>query len=421
MGVIERLMKFIDESPCSFWAVANVVNNLQQENYEELFEDGKWELKPGGKYFVKRNDSALIAFRIPEKEWNGFRMLASHSDSPCFKIKEDPEMEVEKQYCKLAVEPYGGMILSTWLDRPLSIAGRILVSVDDRLETKLVKFDRDLCIMPNLSVHLNRELNSGYVYKKHVDMIPLWGMKDNSSTLKSFLAKELHVQEEQILGSDLFLYNRMGCTLLGENREFLAGPRLDDLECAFANLEAFLAAKEKVYLPVYCLYDNEEVGSETRQGAASTFLKDVLDRIGYCLNLSREEILRKISQSFMVSADNAHGVHPNQPGVSDSNQRCFLNRGIAIKFQAAQKYATDAYSAAVFRKAANQVGAKVQNYANRSDQGGGSTLGNISTLQVPVATVDVGFPQLAMHSAYETTGVEDVISYIAIVTHLLGE
>ncbi|MGN0345941.1 MAG: M18 family aminopeptidase [Lachnospiraceae bacterium] len=421
MDLIERLMNFIDESPCSFWVVANVEEQLQQADYKELFEAGKWDLKPGGKYFVKRNDSSLIAFRIPEKEWSGFRMLASHSDSPCFKVKENPEMEAEKQYRKLAVEPYGGMILSTWLDRPLSIAGRVMVSEEDRLVTKLVKFDRDLCIMPNLAVHLNRELNNGYVYKKHVDMIPLWGMKENDTTLKSLLAKELHVQEEQILGSDLFLYNRMGCTLLGENREFLAGPRLDDLECAFANLEAFLAAKEQSFLPVYCLYDNEEVGSGTKQGAASTFLKDVLNRIGYGLDLSREDILRKISQSFMVSADNAHGVHPNQPGMSDSNQRCFLNRGIAIKFQAAQKYATDAYSAAVFRRAAEQVGAKTQNYANRSDQAGGSTLGNISTLQVPVATVDVGFPQLAMHSAYETAGAEDVMPYIAIATRLLGE
>lgn len=450
MMLVQDLMKFIDKSTCNFLAVKNVEDVLAGSGYKQLHENEKWLLQAGMKYYIKRNDTALIAFRVPRENPERFVVTASHSDSPCFKIKEKPELDVNGKYTKLNVEPYGGMILSTWLDRPLSIAGRVLVKTcgtekfddeinriardeneskasDDKskmlnsvIETRIIDLEEDVLLIPNQAIHMNREMNNGYAYKKNIDMVPLWGDGSAKDTFVKMLAKKLEVAEEDILDYDLTVYNRMKCTKWGANREFISGPRLDDLECAYISLRSFVdSKKEQAHtIPVYCLYDNEEVGSATRNGAGSTFLKDTMKRILYGLGQNEEAYLQCVADSYMVSADNAHAVHPNHVEMSDNNNRCYMNEGIAIKYQSAQKYATDGVSAAKFRLLALEAGAKVQSYMNRSDQAGGSTLGNISSTQVPMRCVDIGLPQLAMHSAYETAGVNDIEDLYIILRHM---
>lgn len=411
MELIQEVMQFIDDSPCNYLAVNNISRQLEEKGYHRLYEHETWNMEKGEKYYVVRNDSALIAFRMPE-HIEEFLITASHSDSPCFKIKENPQIKVQGKYTKLSVETYGGMIMSSWLDRPLSIAGRVLVKQSEAqgmMDRRLICIDRDLLIIPNQAIHMNREMNNGYAYKKHIDLVPLWGGNLEDNAFRKLLAEELHVPEEDIIDYDLTVYNRMKCSRIGAQQEFLAGPRLDDLESAYVTFKAFLEAekmKEGV-TPVFCLYDNEEVGSLSMQGAASTFLKDVLKRIVSAYGGTKEDYRKVIANSFMISADNAHGVHPNFAENSDANNRCYINDGVALKYQTSQKYASDSVSAALFRQLADAAEAKVQTYMNRSDQPGGSTLGNISTAQVPLRTVDVGLPQLAMHSSYETAGAYD--------------
>lgn len=405
--ILDQVMDFIDQSPCSYYAVSNIKKMLLKNGFTELSEGKKWELASGGRYFVVRNDSALIAFRIPEKN-SGFMIVSCHSDSPCFKIKENPEIDVLGHYTKLNVEGYGGMILPAWFDRPLSVAGRVILKTSQGLETRFINLDRDLLMFVNQAVHMNRDINSGYQYKKNIDMIPLWGDGTAKGSFKNMIAGAAECRPEDIIGSDLYVYNRMKSTKWGTEDCYFSAPRLDDLECAYIGLDAFMAADNDKSVPVYCLYDNEEVGSLTRQGAASTFLKDILNRIVLCRGGGYEDYLSLLDTSFMVSADNAHAVHPNFPEMSDGENRCYMNGGIVIKYQAAQKYATDAVSRAVFQQICEKSGAKFQTYANRSDIAGGSTLGNLSSAQVPVSTVDIGLAQLAMHSPYETAGTKDV-------------
>ena len=336
--------------------------------------------------------------------------MASHSDSPVFKIKANAEIEVENQYVKLNVEKYGGMICSTWLDRPLSVAGRVIVRTADGIATKLVNVDRDLMIIPNLAIHMNRQVNDGYAFNPQKDMLPLFceaAEKQVKGCFLELIAKEAGVKAEDILDTDLFLYNRMTGSLLGADGEFLASPHLDDLQCAFSSLKGFLAAEPKDSVAVHCVYDNEEVGSGTKQGAESTFLKDVLHRINTGMGRTEEEYLTALASSFMVSADNAHAIHPNQPDKADPTNRPYLNQGIVIKYSANQKYCTDAVSAAVFKTICEKAEVPYQVFLNRSDILGGSTLGNISGTQVALNTVDIGLPQLAMHSSYETAGSRD--------------
>jgi aspartyl aminopeptidase len=306
------------------------------------------------------------------------------------------------------VEKYGGMICSPWLDRPLSVAGRIIVRTEDGIETKLINVDRDLMIIPNLAIHMNREVNDGYKFNAQVDMLPLFCEKgEESDVFIRMIAKEAGVKAEDILDTDLFLYNRMKGTMLGLNNEFIASGRLDDLQCAYASLQGFLNAEPKDSVAVHCVYDNEEVGSGTKQGAAGTFLKDTLRRINSALGKSEEEYLMSIASSFLVSADNAHAVHPNHAEKSDPTNRPYLNKGIVIKYSANQKYTTDAVSGAVMRAICKEADVPFQVFTNRSDMLGGSTLGNISQSQVALNTVDIGLPQLAMHSPYETAGAKD--------------
>ena len=407
-----ELISFLDKSPNAFWAVKNMCSTLEEAGLTRLYEGEAWELEAGKGYYVTRNDSAIIAFRIPKKDYTGFQMMASHCDSPVFKIKTNAEITIDKQYVKLNVEKYGGMLCAPWLDRPLSVAGRIVVGTEDGIMTKLVNIDRDLLIIPNLAIHMNREVNDGYKFNAQVDMLPLFCEKgDESEAFLKLIADEAGVKAEDILDTDLFLYNRMKGTKLGLNNEFVASGRLDDLQCAFASLQGFLSATPKDSVAVHCVFDNEEVGSGTKQGAASTFLKDALHRINSAFGKSEDEYLVSIAKSFLVSADNAHAVHPNHPEKSDPTNRPYLNKGIVIKYSANQKYTTDAISGAIMRAICKKADVPYQTFTNRSDMLGGSTLGNISQNQVALNTVDIGLPQLAMHSPYETAGAKDT-SYL---------
>ncbi|HJB15415.1 MAG TPA: M18 family aminopeptidase [Candidatus Blautia excrementipullorum] len=407
--ITKNLLAFIEKSPTCFHAAETMKTKLAENGFTELKENEKWKITKGGQYFVTRNDSSLIAFTIPAGEMKGMRIMASHSDSPCFKVKENPEIETEGHYVKLNVEKYGGMICAPWFDRPLSIAGRVIVREPEtgKLRSVLVNIDRDLLMIPSLAIHMNREVNDGYKYNVQKDMLPLYGDAASKDSFMKLIAGAAGVPEENIMGHDIFLYNRQkGCTW-GASEEFLSCSRLDDLQCAFASLEGFLAGEKKHYMAVHCVLDNEEVGSGTKQGAASTFLYDTVTRVHEVMGYSREDYLIHLADSFMVSADNGHAVHPNYTDKTDPVNRPYLNEGIVIKFNANQKYCTDGVSAAIFRNICQKAGVPFQTFVNRSDMAGGSTLGNISNTKVALNTVDIGLPQLAMHSPYETAGVRD--------------
>ncbi len=405
---LNQLFTFIDNSPTAYHAAANLGQMLAGEGFLCLEEREKWELQPGGKYYVNRNGSAVIAFVIPEGEAKGFHMSAAHSDSPCFKVKESAEIVADDSYLKLNVEKYGGMILSTWLDRPLSIAGRLAFRGSRGIESHLVNLNRDAAIIPNVAIHMNRDMNKGVEYNPQTDMEPLIGSVGGKGIWLRELAEQAGMADYEILGADLFLYNRDKCRTIGVDDTFIAGPRLDDLECAFAGMTALMKEKPKEYINVCAVFDNEEVGSGTKQGADSTFLRDVLERICGRLGIDKETYHCMLAESFLISADNAHAMHPNHPEKADVTNRPVLNNGIVIKHHGSQKYATDAMSAAVMKDICLRAGVPFQAYANRSDIAGGSTLGNISTAQVSVSTVDIGLAQLAMHSAFETAGAEDI-------------
>lgn len=403
----EELIKFIEKSPSSFHAIDTMSQELEKSGFRHLYEEEAWEFQSGGKYYVTRNGSSLIAFTIPTREMKSFQIIASHSDSPTFKLKENPEIEVEQQFVKLNVEKYGGMLMAPWFDRPLSLAGRLLVQEDDRIVTHLVNVDRDLVMIPSLAIHMDRKANEGYVYNPQIDLLPLLGGSGTKGSLMKILGESAGVSPEAIMGMDIYLYNRVKGTIWGAQEEFVSSGRLDDLQCGFASLKALLASENKDHVMVHCVLDNEEVGSLTRQGAASTFLKDTLERIAGGFGLNREGYLRAIASSFMLSADNGHSVHPNYQDKTDASNRPYINGGIVLKFNASQKYTTDGTSAAVFRSICRHAKVPCQTFVNRSDIPGGSTLGNISNGQVSIHMADIGLAQLAMHSPYETCGVKD--------------
>lgn len=407
--VSKELAQFLEGSPSCFHAVENMKNPLLNENFVELQENQKWHIQPGGRYFVTRNGSSLIAFTIPQHGFKGMRIMASHGDSPTFKIKENPELETDGHYIRLNVERYGGMLCAPWFDRPLSVAGRVIIKdpSSGSFISKLVNIDRDLVLIPNLAIHMNREANNGYKYNAQKDMLPLYGDLAAKGTFMQTIAEAAGAAESDILGHDLFLYNREKASIWGASGEFISCGRLDDLQCAFASLKGFLTGDRQEYMAVHCVLDNEEVGSVTKQGAASTFLYDTLTRVHDCLGLTREDYLIHLADSLMISADNAHAVHPNHTEKADPSNRPYINEGIVIKFNANQKYCTDGVSAAIFRDICRTADVPVQTFVNRSDMAGGSTLGNISNTQVALNTVDIGLPQLAMHSPYETAGVKD--------------
>lgn len=406
---LQKLFNFIDESPTCFHATANLEKMLDKEGFVKLEERECWNIENKGKYYVNRNGSSVIAFVMPEKKPLGFHMAAAHSDSPCFKIKTAPEIVVDDSYLKLNIEKYGGMIMSTWLDRPLSIAGRLIIKKKNALEVRLVNLDKDAAIIPNLAIHMNKDMNKGIEYNPQTDMEPLIGEASSKKAYLNLLAKAADVSREDILDCDLFLYNRDKCRLIGIDDAFISAPRLDDLECVFAGMTALVNSEPESFINVCAVFDNEEVGSRTKQGADSTFLQDVLIRICTKLGLGEEGYRCMLADSFLISADNAHALHPNHQEKADVTNKPILNGGIVIKYHGSQRYATDAYSAAVMKDICNRAGVPYQTYANRSDIAGGSTLGNILASQVSVNMVDIGLPQLAMHSAMETAGSKDVV------------
>ena len=397
----EKLLAFLDASPSVYHAAANIENELKNAGYTALSEAGEWDLAAGGKYYVMRGGSAVIAFRIPEGAPTGFMMSASHSDRPTFKIKENAELG--GAYTRLATERYGGMIISTWLDRPLSIAGRVLVETENGMESKLLNIDRDLLLIPNVAIHMNRQVNDGFKWNPAVDLLPLAGGKDAKGKFDAMLEQ---AAGGKILGHDLYLYIRQKASVWGLEEEFFSSAALDDLACAWSCAMGFLDSKDSEAIPVLCVFDSEEVGSSSLQGAASDLLEAVLSRVCTAMGLNLQQML---AQSFMVSADNGHAIHPNHPEFADPTNAPVVNEGLMLKFNANQKYCTDGVSASVFRSICAKAQVSVQTYCNRADIAGGSTLGNISLVHVSVPTVDIGLPQLAMHSCYETVGVKDLM------------
>ena len=409
MTFVKPLLDFIEKSPTAFHAVENICSELEASGRTRLTEGEKWALEPGRGYFVTRNMSSVIAFDIPEGEADSFRMIAAHSDSPTFKIKENAELSVRGKYTQLNVEKYGGMLFSPWFDRPLSVAGRVVVRTEKGVEARLINVDRDLLVIPNVAIHMNREINDGFKYNAQTDMMPLFGDDTAKDGFKKLIAETAGVPEEDLLGTDLFLYPRIKPAVVGNSGEYIMSPRLDDLECAWSGLRAFIdAEKPDRGINMLCVFDNEEVGSGTKQGADSTVLYDVMQRICISLGLDPEASYRAAASSFMLSADNAHAVHPNHPEKTDAENCVFMNEGIVIKFNANQRYTTDGVSAAFFHKLLKDADVPCQHFANRSDVAGGGTLGNISGSHVSINTLDIGLAQLAMHSVCETAGAKDV-------------
>ena len=393
------LIDFIEKSPSAFHAVKNIADKLTENGFFRLEETEKWELAEGGKYFVTKNSTSIIAFEVGE-DGAPFMICASHSDSPSFRVKE----ENVGAYVRLNVERYGGMIMYSWFDRPLSLAGRVILKTENGIEERLFNVDRDLLVIPSVAIHFSRGVNEGFAPNPAVDLLPLIS-NDKSFTLRKLIAEELSVSESDVLAHDLFLYARERGRLLGANGEFILSPRIDDLECVYTSLEAFLASDKTSATKVLAVFDNEEVGSSTKQGANSTFMQDTLERIAG----SRESCVRALVSSFMVSADNAHAKHPAHPELSDAANAPILGGGVVIKHNANQRYTTDALSDAIFTLVCERCGVKLQHYYNRADVMGGSTLGSIANTKVSVPSIDIGLAQLAMHSAVETAATEDVL------------
>ena len=412
---IQDMLDFIAASPTSFQAVEQLKARLTEAGYEEQIESAAWTLTPGGRYFTIRNHSSLLAWQMPETlDQLSFNIVASHSDAPTFKLKPNAVI-CENGYLKLNTEGYGGMLCSTWMDRPLGLAGRVIVREGEQIVSRYLNIERPLLTIPSLAIHMNREANTNASYNAQKDMLPLIGLGSEPFDMKSLLAEELGIAQADVLSFDLYLTCLQKGYDWGRHHEFISSPHLDDLQCAYTTLQGFLQGHSRRSLNVYCCFDNEEVGSRTRQGAASAFLIDTLRRILSAVQLKEEELQRALASSLMISADNAHAVHPNVPEKSDPTNRVYLNQGIVIKYNANQSYTSDAISSALFVELCRQAGVKTQYFTNRSDLKGGGTLGSISTSQVSIASVDIGLPQLAMHSCNETAGVEDSAAMIRAI------
>ncbi len=410
--MIKDLRHFLDNAHSVYHAVKAVADKLQAAGYTQLRETETWKLNAGGKYYFTRGGSAVLAFRVPEGTPCGFMISASHADRPCFKVKENGVLE--GAYTRLAVEKYGGMLMSTWMDRPLSVAGRVMVETENGIESRLIDIDRDLLLIPNVAIHMNRTANDGYKWNPAVDTIPLLGEKENAD---KFWEEVKALAGGEILGHDLYLYLRQKSTVWGLEDNFLSAQALDDLSCVWGCTQGFLQAEPSEAIPVLCVFDSEEVGSSTCQGAAADLLESTVTRI--CNGLGLEKTCQ-LALSFLVSADNGHALHPNHPELSDSSNAPIMNNGIVLKFNANQRYTTDGLSAAIFRKVCKDADVPLQTYCNRADMAGGSTLGNISLSQVAVPSVDIGLPQLAMHSCYETAGCKDIEDLVKVMTAYYG-
>ncbi|MBU3189326.1 M18 family aminopeptidase [Clostridium bowmanii] len=411
----QNLIDYIYDSPTAFHAVTKAKEDLSKEGFVEIKEEEKWNLQKGGKYFVTKNDSALTAFVVGKGEIQetGFKIVAAHTDSPSFRIKPAPEMIVDNTYVRLNTEVYGGPILNTWMDRPLAIAGRVTLRSKNVLypETRLVNINRPIMIIPNLAIHMNRDINTGIELNKQKDTLPLLTMVseelEKNNYLMSAIASELGVDDKQIIDFDLFLYEYEKGSIIGLNNEFISSSRLDDLAMVHAGIRALVKVAAAQATNVMVCFDNEEVGSATKQGADSNMLLDILERIAISQDKNREDFLRAISKSFIISADNAHAVHPNSPEKNDPTNKPYINKGPVIKISASQSYTTDSNSDAVYELICEKAGVPVQKFVNRSDARGGSTIGPISSSHLNIRSVDMGSPTLAMHSIRELGGVMD--------------
>lgn len=406
MSYTDEYLQYVAAAVSAYQAVCVQEKALSEAGFVKLQENAGWKLKAGGAYYVTRNGSALIAFRIPKKITTA-RILASHVDSPAFKIKNAPEVTVEKSYVKWNVERYGGAILSTWFDRPLSVAGRVFAANGKKVEERLIDLRRDVCLIPSLAIHMNRDADKSHDVEIQKELLPLAGTRTDLK-LTDIIAKEAGVKPDAIVSHDLFLYNRQEARVWGDAQEFLSAPRIDDTACAFASLKAIIDTTAPKSLALHVVFDNEEVGSSSIQGACSTFLRDTIHRIALALSISEEEELCLLAESFLLSADNGHAMHPNYPEKCDVTNRPIMGKGVLLKFAGNQKYTTDAYSAAKVRMLAREAKIDLQDYHNHSDIPGGSTLGNLLTRSVGVHAADVGLAQLAMHSAYETCACSDL-------------
>ena len=401
---INALINFIEKSPTAFHAVASCAEILEEKGYQRLCEQDAWDLQTGKGYYLTRNQSSIIAFRIPKGTPHNFLVAASHTDSPMFKLKSESLSPAFDQYLRLNTEPYGGTIFSTWLDRPLSLAGRVIVSNGDKIEAHLVNIARDLLVIPNVAIHMKRDINSSCAYNPAIDLLPLLS-QDVKSDFRAFLAAEAGCKKEELLGYDLYVYNRTPATRIGVDGEFFSAPRIDNLMSVFGTLQGFADSENADSVNLFYAADNEETGSSTKQGAGSVFLSDVIDRICETIGIDRR---RALASSMLLSADNAHAKHPNHPELSDAKNAPYMNGGVVIKNNAAQKYTTDGISSSILKEICAHAGVPTQEYANRSDMPGGSTLGSIATTLTPMLSVDIGMAQLAMHSAYETAGSLDI-------------
>lgn len=407
-----EMLQFIEQSPTCFHATKNIKNLLCEKGFSELSEQNPWKIKHGERYFVTRGDSSIIAFALPQKCNGGFAIVASHTDSPALKIKEGGEKN-ELGVCRLNVEKYGGLLLSPWFDRPLSVAGRVAIrSKNGKIEMRLADIRRPLALIPSLAIHFDRNANDGKKIDFQNEMLPVFSEEGERSILDA-ISEHLKIKKTDILATDLFVYNAERGFFWGAQNEFLSSPRLDDLECAWTTLQGFLDSivtlEEMQNIPVYATFDNEEVGSMTRQGADSTFLSETLERISISLKKNREEHFCALARSFLVSADNAHALHPAHAHLFDPVNRPLVNKGIVAKLNAAQKYTTDSISLALFKDFCQKAAVPLQIFTNNSNVAGGSTLGNISQTHVSVRSIDVGLPQWAMHSPLESAGAKDPI------------
>ena len=412
MSTVNAFKSYLDKAHSQYHAIDLLKKQLEESGYTAICEGANWKMEKGGKYYLTRGGSAIIAFRIPEETPMGFMMSASHCDRPTFKLKENGELT--GAYTRLSTEKYGGMIIAPWLDRPLSVAGRVLVEGEGKVESRLVDIDKDLLLIPNVAIHMNRKANEGYAWNVAVDTLPLIGGKEAAGKLSAMLEQQAG---GKILGHDLYLYVRQNAAVWGAEEEYLSGQALDDLQCAWCCTQGFLQAKESKALPVLCVFDSEEVGSCSMQGAASNLLEMTLERISAACGY---DLAGMLSNSFMVSADNAHALHPNHPELSDSKNAPVMNEGIVLKFNSNMRYTTDGVSAAIFRSVCQKAGVPVQTYYNRADLPGGSTLGNISLTHVSVLSADIGIAQLAMHSCYETSGTKDIAYLVQAMESFYG-
>ena len=401
----KQLLEFIENSPTAYQAVDTAAKILDEQGFIRLGAQDAWKLQPGAGYYTVQNGTSIIAFCMPAEKIDSIMLAASHSDSPTFKLKANCEADAFGDYVKLNTERYGGMILSSWLDKPLSLAGRLVVKADGCIKTVNVKVDRDLVLIPNVAIHQNRKHNDGYVFNAQTDMMPLYGMASAKGSLLSQVAEAAGVDVQSIIGSDLYLYNRTPATIWGADNAFFSAPRIDNLMCAYGTLLGLLqSTTAQNTLQVWACFDNEETGSRTKQGAGALWMRDTLERV---CEANGTDLRRVLPASMMLSADNAHAKHPNHPELSDAQNAPRMGGGVVIKANASQSYATDGVSCALFSEMCKREGVPTQSFANRSDSPGGSTLGSIADTLLPMSTVDIGMAQLSMHSSYETAACAD--------------